>query len=245
MARRIHPNPILLEGLIHSSMSDGWNVDLTSGALPEVLPGEPMGLLSSWYDEACKARKQPNPEAMTVATVGRDGQPSARVVLCRRIEVERGRLSFFTNYESQKSREMEANPRVACVFHWDAFDRQARVQGRAMRACAAESDAYFAQRALVSRVGAWASAQSRPLKDRETLLAEVMGVMMRFGVTVEQLERHERGPEIPRPPHWGGWIVEATSVELWSGATAGRLHDRAVWTRNGAGSAWSATRLYP
>lgn len=231
--------------MIHSRMSDGWNVDLTSGALPEALPAEPMSMLSAWFEEARAAKKQPNPEAMTLATVGVDGQPSARIVLCRKIDIARGTLSFFTNYESHKSREMGGNAKVACVFHWDAFDRQARIQGRVTKASAAESDAYFAQRALVSRVGAWASAQSKPLKDRQTLLEEVFGVMMRFGVTVEAMASHEHGPDIPRPPNWGGWIVEATTVELWSGATAGRLHDRAVWTRQSIGSPWSATRLYP
>jgi pyridoxamine 5'-phosphate oxidase len=124
-----------------------------SELLPQTLPSDPMPLFAAWFAHARERRLQPNPDAMVLATVA-DGQPSARVVLCKRIAPEDGYLVFFTNYLSRKGRELAAHPRAAVVFHWDALHRQVRIEGRIVRSPAEESDAYFASRPLDSRIGA-------------------------------------------------------------------------------------------
>src|SRR5688500_10889817 len=124
--------------------------------LPEVLPSEPLSLFGQWFLEARKRATQPNPDAMVVATVSEEGQPSARVVLCKRLELQAGYLVFFTNYQSRKGRELQVDPRAAAVFHWDALHRQVRIEGRITLSPQHESDEYFASRALDSRIGAWA-----------------------------------------------------------------------------------------
>ncbi len=221
---------------------------ITEETLPDPLPAEPFGLFRDWFDAARSGRVQPNPDAMTLATVDPDGRPSARIVLCKAIDTGLGRVTFYTNRESRKGRAIDADPHVALVMHWDALDRQVRIEGVASRASDAESDGYFASRRVESRLGAWASAQSRPLSSRDELLARVAETMERFGVTLDDLERGLA--EIPRPPHWGGYHVLADTVELWIGGV-GRIHDRARWTRSisgsdaGAPGPWSATRLFP
>ena len=139
------------------------SADLT---LPEPLPADPMPLFQEWFREAGARRAQPNPDAMIVATTASSGKPSARVVLCKRIDVAGGYVVFFTNYESRKGRELAARPRAAAVFHWDALHRQVRIEGPIVRSPDSESDQYFASRALDSRIAAWASAQSEPLASR-------------------------------------------------------------------------------
>jgi pyridoxamine-phosphate oxidase len=137
--------------------------DLT---LPEPLPADPMPLFQEWFREAGVRRAQPNPDAMILATTASSGEPSARVVLCKRIDVAAGYVVFFTNYESRKGHELAARPRAAAVFHWDALHRQVRIEGPIIRSPDSESDQYFASRALDSRIAAWASAQSQPLESR-------------------------------------------------------------------------------
>lgn len=211
--------------------------------LPDPLPEEPLSLLAAWLTEAQAARNVPNPNAMILATVREGGQPAARVVLCKSVDADAGELVFFTNYESAKAREIEASPRVCAVFHWDHVERQARVYGTVRRGTAVESDAYFATRPLLSRIGAWASQQSRPIASREDLIMQAAEVMARFNVTIEQAMNHDPGVTIPRPPHWGAYRIRAESVELWVGH-AGRLHDRAVWERK-TGNRWAVQRLQP
>jgi pyridoxamine 5'-phosphate oxidase len=208
--------------------------------LPIQLPPDPMPLFAQWF-EAARARKaQPNPDAMVLATATVDGRPSARVVLLKHLIVEPGYVVYFTNYDSRKSRELDANPRAAAVMHWDALGRQVRLEGPVRASPADESDAYFASRPLDSRIGAWASLQSEPLASRQTLLDRVADATARFGDAV------------PRPPRWGGFRLWPESVELWVEG-AFRVHDRARWTRvlaardsmNFAPGTWRATRLYP
>jgi pyridoxamine 5'-phosphate oxidase len=211
---------------------------LSKGFLPSTLPGDPMPLFQQWFDGARQARAQPNPDSMAVATAS-DGQPSVRIVLCKKLVADPGYVVFFTNYDSRKGRELDANPRAAAVFHWDAHGRQARLEGAIVKSPADESDEYFASRALDSRIGAWASQQSQPLDSRRTLLKRVAAEAARFGT------------HVPRPPHWGGYRLWPETVELWIDGPF-RVHDRARWTRaltpHGADFApgpWSATRLFP
>ena len=184
---------------------------------------------------------------MVLATTTPEGHPSARVVLCKDIQPVPGFIVFYTNYESRKGRELAANARAAVVMHWDHLHRQVRVEGRIVKAPAADSDAYFASRALESRVGAWASQQSQPIESRARLVSAVAAASKKFGVAEGKGEA-----QVPRPPHWGGFRLWAESVELWVEGDA-RIHDRARWTRTltphgetqfEAGP-WSATRLQP
>lgn len=217
--------------------------------LPEALPADPMGLVDTWFREAHANHVQPNPNAMSLATVDGAGNPQCRIVLCKGMSVERGWLMFFTNYQSRKGESLDANPHAAIVMHWDTLDRQVRIEGMIERATAAESDAYYESRALESRLGAWASDQSRPIASRAAMLERVRETAARFGITPEMLERNEG--HVPRPPHWGGFRLWAARVELWV-AGPGRVHDRAAWTRELAKGAddvacspWMSTRLQP
>src|SRR6201996_4762188 len=219
--------------------------------LPDPLPAEPLVIVSRWLEEAWKAAQQPNPNAMVVATVDPEGQPSARVVLCKSIVPEPGYLVFYTNYLSRKGRQLAQTPRAAAVMHWDALHRQIRVEGPVVKAPEADSDAYFASRPWQSRLGAWASAQSEPIGSRDDLQAAMMKAAERFG-TPPPDDTAATNVVVPRPPHWGGFRLWADSVELWVEGEA-RIHDRARWTRELTPEAdgffstgpWSATRLQP
>lgn len=220
--------------------------------LPDPLPASPMGLLRAWLEEATEKGVQPNPNAMTLATVDPDGRPSARVVLCKDLREAEGVIVFYTNYQSRKGRALAANPQASLVMHWDDLDRQARIDGPVVKSPPAESDAYFASRRWESRLGAWASEQSEPIESREALLEKVAMKAMELGLDLESIvDREGRDLVIPRPPFWGGYRVIASRVELWCGGI-GRVHDRAGWSRDVAVSAsgfeagaWSTTRLQP
>lgn len=192
------------------------------------LDPDPIAQFGRWMEEAL-AEGLLLPNTMTLATSTADGRPSARMVLLKGFD-QRG-FVFYTNYESRKSRELADNPRAALVFYWSRLERQVRVEGTVERVDEAESDAYFASRPLESRLGAWASRQSAPLEAR-TILDDRLA----------ELEREHASGEVPRPPHWGGWLVRPDAVELWQGRP-NRLHDRFVYTRRGDG--WDRTRLYP
>jgi pyridoxamine 5'-phosphate oxidase len=228
-------------------------MELFNDLLPDPLPAEPMALASAWLATARAARQQPNPDAMILATATASGQPSARVVLCKEFDIEQGRVSFVTNYDSRKGREIAENPRAALVFHWDHSHRQVRMEGVVIKATAAESDEYFASRNWQRRIGAWASAQSQPLRSREQLNQAVRAAAQRFGAPEPTLDNINDSPAatIPRPPFWGGYYLCADAVELWIEG-ASRIHERAHWTRSLTTSdagfragPWSATRLQP
>lgn len=228
--------------------------------LPEPLPEHPWGVFRQWWDLAHGQGQdgsgkpvQPNPNAMSLATIGEGGAPACRIVLCKKFDLDAGWICFFTNYDGRKGRHLSAHPQAAACFHWDTLDRQVRIEGDVVRSPDEESDAYFASRALVSRLGAWASDQSEPIASRKALLEKYSEVMERFRVPVEALDDREMGQsiEIPRPAHWGGFRIWARRVELWIGGR-GRFHDRAIWTRDlGASETgtspgpWKATRLQP
>lgn len=231
--------------------SDSQNADAISQAagLSDPLPAEPLHIFKAWFDEAYAKRVQPNPNAMALATVDAQGRPSARIVLCKDMNLapDAGYIVFHTNHRGRKGREIAANPHVAVVFHWDDLDRQVRIEGPVTKVPDAESDAYFRSRPIDRRLGAWASDQSEPIESRDALLEKVAAVMARFGVGFDNLET----VDIPRPPHWGGFRIWAEAVELWVG-DSGRIHDRARWTRplspRGDGFApgpWSVQRLQP
>jgi len=227
-------------------------------ALPDVLPTEPWPRFKAWFDEAVSTPRQPNPNAMTLATVGEDGHPAARIVLCRGMNIENGYIVFYTNYEGAKGRQLKRHPYASVVFHWDHADRQVRIRGPVTRASDEESDAYFRTRAPESRLSAWASKQSERLGSREELARRLGEVAARFGISaadVSEARARKKELAIPRPPHWGGFRIWAESVELWLGGP-GRFHDRALWSRTLTeavdqdtqvyrGSAWTAMRLQP
>lgn len=204
-------------------------------AFSDPLPHDPIPVLSRWLSEAESAtrtdpRAPPDWNAMVLATATPDAAPSARVVLCKQLEPAPPAIVFYTNYESRKARELEANPRAAAVFFWPHLHRQARVEGRIARTSAEESDAYFRSRPYLSRLGAIASRQSRPLSSRSELLARVA------------LTAASSPTASTRPEQWGGYRLIISHVELWH-AAPGRLHDRAAWTLGP--SSWSSTRLFP
>jgi pyridoxamine 5'-phosphate oxidase len=201
---------------------------LNSSDFAETL--EPFQLLKGWLAEA-GASEVNDPDAMTLASVDASGLPDARIVLCKGID-ERG-LVFFTNSESAKGLELAAAPRAAAVFHWKSLRRQVRLRGAITRTSEAEADAYFVTRARVSRIGAWASQQSRPLESRAELEAAVAAYRQKFGEG-----------DIPRPPHWGGYRLTPAQIEFWRDGEY-RLHDRVLFSRAGDGQSWRRERLYP
>ena len=191
---------------------------------------EPLALLRGWYEEARRA--EPNdPEAMSLATVDSQGLPNVRMVLLKGFD-ENG-FVFYTNLESEKGRELASVAKAALCFHWKSLRRQVRVRGTVGQVSSAEADEYFATRPRLSQIGAWASAQSRPLESRFALEASVAKNTARFAVG-----------KVPRPPHWSGFRVVPGTIEFWQDRPF-RLHDRVVFTRAQSASGWTAMRLYP
>lgn len=229
----------------------------SGGTLPETLPEHPWGLFKDWWDEAHTGDEgkpiESHPNAMALATLGESGMPSSRIVYCKGMDLSAGWICFYTNYNGRKARQIVANPKAAAGFHWNILHRQACIEGHVVKSPPEESDTYFASRALISRLGAWASHQSEPVASREDLLMQYADVMERFGIGADTIlnDIEGRSITIPRPDHWGGYRLWASRVELWIGGK-GRFHDRAVWTRdlapNGGefkASPWQATRLQP
>jgi pyridoxamine 5'-phosphate oxidase len=195
---------------------------------PATVAPDPVDQFQAWL-AAARAAGVHEPEAMTVSTAGADGRPSSRYVLLRGLD-ERG-FQFFTNYRSAKARALDERPYAALTFGWLVLHRSVRIEGPVARLPEADSDAYFAARPRAAQLGAWASPQSEVIADRAELERALAATEARFA----------DGP-VPRPPHWGGYVVAPERVELWQGR-AGRLHDRVRYTR--AGEGWRVERLAP
>ncbi len=190
----------------------------------------PFELFARWFRDA-SASEVNDPEAMALATVDEAGLPDARTLLCKGVDPQG--LVFYGNVESAKGRELSANPRAAALFHWKSLRRQVRFRGPVSALTDAEVDAYFYSRPRQSRIGAWASQQSRPLESRAALVAAVESYAKRFGEG-----------DIPRPSAWRGWRLAPLEIEFWQDG-AFRLHDRVLFRRTGPGTPWERRRLYP
>lgn len=199
-----------------------------AGLDEKLIDRDPLKQFQAWLDDAFAA-KLPLPEAMTLATVSPDGQPSARMVLLK--QVDQTGFVFFTNYRSAKAGQLEANPRAALVFFWPQLERQVRVEGSVSKTSAEESCEYFQTRPRESQIGAWASAQSEVIAGREVLEQRA-----------QELETLYRDREIDCPEFWGGYRLKPESIEFWKGRI-GRLHDRILYQRNPDG--WTISRLAP
>jgi pyridoxamine 5'-phosphate oxidase len=201
---------------------------LTSGDFTQA--DEPLRLWHAWFDEAVKSEPR-DPNAMSLATVDPDGMPDVRTVLLKGID-QRG-FVFYTNTESQKGRELAANPKAGLLFHWKSLNRQVRVRGPVERVTAEEADAYFATRPKQAQIGAWASQQSRPLESRLAFEKAVALYAAKYAIST-----------VPRPPHWSGYRIVPISIEFWHDRPF-RLHDRVEFRRDAIGASWSKTRMYP
>lgn len=193
------------------------------------LDPDPLRMFEAWFS-AAQAADVPQVNAMTLATATPDGRPSARIVLLKGVD-DWGAFVFYTNSESRKGRELEANPFAALVLYWPQLGRQVRVSGRVRRVPDAQADSYFASRPRMSRIGAWASCQGQPLADRDALDSRVREVEARFP-----------GENVPRPEHWNGYALDPEAIEFWENRP-NRLHDRFLYER--IADAWTITRLSP
>lgn len=191
---------------------------------------DPIELFATWFAEA-RAREPEDPEAMALATAGGDGTPNVRIVLLK--QFDRNGFVFYTNLDSAKGNELEANARAALCFYWKSLARQVRMQGPVVSVSDAEADAYFATRPKSAQIGAWASQQSRRLESRFALEKEVARYAAKYALTA-----------VPRPPFWSGYRLQPLVIEFWRNRPF-RLHERLLYRRETLSSPWRVERLYP
>jgi len=205
-----------------------------SGEMPELseasVDADPIKQFARWFTDA-EAAGLKLPNAMTLATATADGVPSARVVLLKEFDAEG--FVFYTNYESQKGRELDENPKAALCFYWPELDRQVRITGSVVKTTREESESYFHTRPVDSQLGAWASRQSAVIRSREVLEQRM-----------REMVRQYEGGAVPLPPYWGGYRVVPDAIEFWQGRES-RLHDRIRYVREPAGGGWRIERLSP
>ncbi|MFD1552855.1 pyridoxamine 5'-phosphate oxidase [Putridiphycobacter roseus] len=200
--------------------------DFLKGSLEQFLPN-PLLMFQKWYQTAFE-KNCPSPHAMVISTVSAIGQPSSRVVYMKEV-LEEG-LVFYSNYKSKKGRDLESNPHISALFFWEVTEQQVRLEGKVIKIAPEMSDAYFASRPRISQIGAWASHQSETIQNRAAL-----------ELLVEEFEAKYPN-EVPRPPHWGGYLIEPHYFEFWQGRL-GRLHDRICYVRKGED--WEIKRIAP
>jgi len=198
------------------------------GIRDEGLPPGPVPMFIRWVDEAI-ASEVNEPNAMSLATISENGRPNVRIVLLKGIEGNK--LEFYTNYLSQKGKELDNNPFAAAAFWWPELERQVRIRGRVEKLAREESEEYFQSRPRESQIGAWVSDQSTPVESREQLREKAESVLKRFD-----------GKDVPTPEFWGGYSIRIEEIEFWQGRP-GRLHDRILYTQSG--KAWKKERLQP
>ena len=204
------------------------STSLTSGDFTAA--EEPFALFSEWLNEAFKSEPADG-NAMTLATVDKDGMPDARMVLLKGFDADG--FVFYSHIDSAKGRELTDRPKAALVFHWKSLRRQVRIRGHVETVTAEEADAYFATRPKQAQLGAWASKQSHPLESRFAFEQQIAKYAAKYMIG-----------EVPRPPGWSGWRIVPVQIEFWHDRPY-RLHDRIVFTRETAKDAWTKTRLYP
>jgi pyridoxamine 5'-phosphate oxidase len=217
-------------------------------SLPTPAPEDPVPIVSGWLAEVTTNGRVKNPNAMALATCGRAGAPSVRMVLVKEI-APAGYAVFYSNYQSRKGAELEQNPRAAAMIYWERLGRQVRFEGPVVRSPAAESDAYFATRPTLSQLNAWSSAQSRPLESAADLDRAAARAARELGIAPDGSSASRA---VPRPPHWGGYRLWFDALELWADG-ANRFHERLLYRRSleradactYRAGAWSVQRLQP